>query len=235
MLLDHLKNLYDFQESLVQKEKLESYFKNHPGRKELKSLRKKIEEMEEEYKAECERQRELKKKLALDELKSKEIDGQIQELEKRIYGGEVKTMKELNKLQNKQASFKNILEQTESDILNTMMEIDELQKGLPQKKDMISSLIKEHNEKRLKIKQELDKINEEIIRLSTKAQELEGKIPVDLMSKYKRIEKVKPLPVSKIVDGKCSGCRMDVSVMVAQEVSRHDRIIYCESCGRILF
>ena len=235
MLLDDLNKLYDFQESLALKDKLEKDLKTHSGRKELLHLRKKIEEMEEEYKTECERQKELKKELALTELKSKEIDTQIHELEERIYSGEIKTVRELSSLQSKQDNLKNILEKTDNNALELMLELDKLQKSLNLKKKMILSMKKEYNEKRLKIKQELDKINEEIIHLSTKAQELERQIPIDLMNKYRKIEKTKPLPVSKLVDGKCSGCRMDVSVMVAQEVSRHVRVIFCESCGRILF
>lgn len=234
MLSDYLKMLYDFQELETRKEKLQTDYEEHPGKKELKSIRKQIEQMENEYKNKYQQQTAMRRQVMLKELKSKELDAQVRELENMIYSGQVQNIKELNKLQEKQNNLKRILDETYNEALNILQKLDELEQEISYVKRIISKLKKLHNEKRLKIKQELDKINEEIILLSARAKECENKIPADLMSKYQQIKKARKMPVSVIIEGRCSGCRMDVSVMVAQEVNRHDRIVFCENCGRIL-
>lgn len=234
MLFNNLKMLYDFQETETRKEKLESEIKEHPGRKELRQLRMQIEQLEFAYNKKCQTKTELKKRLNMAELKSKELDSEIRALEERIYSGEVQTVKELNKLQTKQDNLKKMLDQVDSDALNLMQQLEDLIQSIPKEKQMITKLKREHNEKRLKVKQELDKINEEIAHLSVKVKEYKSKIPNDIMAKYLKIKENKRQPICLIVDGKCNGCRTYVSVMVAQEVNRHEKIVYCESCGRIL-
>ena len=41
--------------------------------------------------------------------------------------------------------------------------------------------------------------------------------------------------LARIVDGACSGCRIKLPPQLVIEVKRSDRIIECQSCGRILF
>ncbi|RKL62740.1 hypothetical protein DXT63_09810 [Thermoanaerobacteraceae bacterium SP2] len=234
MLGEQLQKLYNFQELEKQSEKMESALKNHPGKKELLTLRKTIEQAETSYNQRCEKMEAIKKELARAELKSKELDDEMKLLEKKIYGGEIKTMKELSKLQEKQNAVRKSNEENDDRALKLIEELEDLKKTLSAEKQEIVIMKREYNQKRLKTLEEIDKINLELERVNEEKKQLKNNISSELLDKYEKVKKQKKEPVAFILNGKCSGCRMDVSVMVIREVNRHESLVYCESCGRIL-
>ncbi|HHW01562.1 MAG TPA: hypothetical protein GXX35_01870 [Thermoanaerobacterales bacterium] len=234
MLGEQLQKLFNFQELEKESEKMESALKNHPGKKELLTLRKTIEQAETSYNQRCEKMEALKRELARAELISRELDDEIKMLEKKIYSGEIKTMKELSKLQEKQNVVRKSNEENDDKVLKLMEELDELKKSLSTEKQEIAIMKKEYNQKRLKTLEEIDKIKNELERINKEKEQLMNNISSELLDKYEKVKKQKKEPVAFILNGKCSGCRMDVSVMVIREVNRHEGLVYCESCGRIL-
>ena len=154
--------------------------------------------------------------------------------EERIYGGEVTTVKELKILEQKRNSAQLKVEEYEEKALEIMEELDYLQANLPKNEEMANKKKKEYNEKRLKTRREIDRIKNELTMIIKQKQQLETGISSELLDKYHRIRRFKRDPVALVSDGKCNGCMMDVSVMIALEVERHESLIYCENCGRIL-
>ncbi|AYO30305.1 hypothetical protein D2962_06440 [Biomaibacter acetigenes] len=118
--------------------------------------------------------------------------------------------------------------------LKLMEELEDLKKTLSAEKQEIVIMKREYNQKRLKTLEEIDKINLELERVNEEKKQLKNNISSELLDKYEKVKKQKKEPVAFILNGKCSGCRMDVSVMVIREVNRHESLVYCESCGRIL-
>lgn len=234
MLGEQLQKLYNLQELERQSEQMEDNLKRHPGKKELWSLRKKIEQAEISCSDMGEKIASLKKELASTNLKSRELDSEIKTLEKKIYSGEVKTMKELSKLQGKQETLKKALDENDEKALKLMEELEILEKTLFSEKQEMINMKREYNQKRLKTLEEIDKIKIEMERINTERDKLLTDISSELLDKYEKVKKQKKQPVAFVQSGKCSGCRMEVSVMVAREVNRHEGIVYCESCGRIL-
>jgi len=234
MIADQFQILYDYQKLENRAEKLESELKNHPGKKELHELRKTIEQAEASYNERCAKIGAIKKELAKTELTSKELDGEMKTLEKKIYGGEIKTMKELSKLQEKQETVRKAVEENDEKALKLMEELEGLEKANPGERQEVANMKREYNQKRLKTLEEIDKIKFEIEKVNDEKTQILSNISSELLDKYERVKKQKKEPVAFILNGKCTGCRMDVSVMVSQEVNRHESIVYCESCGRIL-
>ncbi|WP_422444176.1 zinc ribbon domain-containing protein [Thermoanaerobacterium sp. DL9XJH110] len=234
MLADQLNMLFQLQEAQRLQEKLEMELKNHAGKKRLCELKRAVESLEELYNRKNERYTVLKKELALAELKSREMDEEIQQLEKRIYSGEIRSVRELKRLQEKQCIARRKALEIDENALKLMEEMEDLKKTLAGDKENIMKIKREFDRERLKTKQEIDKISDELKKVMMEKEELSKKIPSELLDKFEKIKKQKKDPVAHIHNGKCSGCRMDVSVMVAQEVNRCEKIVYCESCGRIL-
>lgn len=234
MLDEQLKKLYELQELEGRSIKMKLDLKNHPGKKELLNLRKAIEEAEKLYNLNLKKMIAAKKELAIAELKSKELDNEMRMLERKIYSGEVKSMKELSKLQEKQTAVRKDTEEVDEEALKLMEEIESFKKSLPAEKLQLTKMKEEYNQKRLKTIEEIDKINKELDRVENEKEQIKGCISSELIDKYEKVRKSKKEPVAIILNGRCSGCRMDVSVLVAQEVSRHEHLVYCESCGRIL-
>ncbi len=126
------------------------------------------------------------------------------------------------------------IEKYEERALEILEEIDDLDLSLPKEKQLVAKKKKEYGEKQLQTSREIDKIKAELQVLQGHKRCLKIKISPKLLDKYYKIKKIKRNPVAGVVDGKCSGCMMEISVMLVLEVQRHENIIYCENCGRLL-
>ncbi len=54
-------------------------------------------------------------------------------------------------------------------------------------------------------------------------------------TEYERIrKKTKNTPIADATDGRCDGCNMSIRPQFFQDLRRGDKVMFCESCGRIL-
>jgi len=63
---------------------------------------------------------------------------------------------------------------------------------------------------------------------------LEAKIPRALVSRYHRLSDRLGRAVDPVADGVCTGCFTNIPSSFTSSVNQ-DKVIYCETCGRILF
>lgn len=234
MIKEELNGLYKLQEIEGRCETLKQAIKRHPVIKYLHELKKNIGDIETILQDKSKRIAFLKNELELAEEKIDESYITVKQLEERIYCGEVTTMKELKILKEKQDAARLKVEEQEEKALKIMEELDNLKVNFPQEEEISNKKKKEYSEKRLKTRREIDKIKEELTMIQKQKQQLETSISPELLDKYHRIKRFKRDPVAFVSDGKCNGCMMEVSVMIALEVERHESLIYCENCGRIL-
>ncbi|HHV19314.1 MAG TPA: hypothetical protein GXZ27_10770 [Thermoanaerobacterales bacterium] len=234
MIKDELSNLFKLQEIEDRCELLKQTLKSHPDLKRLCKLKKDVSETQEQLQDKNKRIHFLENELRQAEQIIDKYYTTAKQAEERIYGGEVTTVKELKILEQKRNSAQLKVEEYEEKALEIMEELDYLQANLPKNEEMANKKKKEYNEKRLKTRREIDRIKNELTMIIKQKQQLETGISSELLDKYHRIRRFKRDPVALVSDGKCNGCMMDVSVMIALEVERHESLIYCENCGRIL-
>lgn len=61
------------------------------------------------------------------------------------------------------------------------------------------------------------------------------KVDPDLLERYRNIKQHCTPPMSKLVDGQCSGCFMSLPSATLLELKAGERIVECDNCGRILY
>ncbi|MBI1324953.1 nucleic acid-binding protein [bacterium] len=72
--------------------------------------------------------------------------------------------------------------------------------------------------------------------LSQAVAEAEAIIPVDLRDKYQRIIRQKGADALAIVEeGACTGCFMSVTSQMLNDLINCDTLVFCRSCGRVLY
>ena len=234
MIKEGLSGLYKLQELEVKCETLEQAVKNHSVVKCLHELKKSINDLEAKLQVKSKRITFLENQLKLMEQRINEAYATVKQFEERIYSGEVTTMKELNILKDKQDTARLKVEEYEEKALEIMEELENLNANFPQGEELANKKKKEYSEKRLKTRLEIDKIKDELTTITKQKRQLETSISPELLDKYHRIRRFKRDPVALVLDGKCNGCMMEVSVMIALDVERHESLICCENCGRIL-
>lgn len=227
--------LYEYQTLEKQSEILEASLNNHPALKELGKLKREINEKKFSIDGKRERFLFLDKELKKVEKKINEFTDEIGQFEERIYGGEVTTIKELKALKDKQELLQDRTKESEESAIEMMEEIEVLSKEIEKSQEIVDTIEKEYSEKRLKTCQELGKIKKEIESIEVQKTKLENTISPELLNIYKRIKKNKPNPVAPVIkNSTCGGCMTELSIMIADEVMRSEKLVYCEHCGRIL-
>jgi predicted nucleic acid-binding Zn-ribbon protein len=62
-----------------------------------------------------------------------------------------------------------------------------------------------------------------------------GQMDPNLQSYYERIrKKTRNTPIVEATDGRCDGCRIGLRPQFFQDLRKGDKVMMCESCGRIL-
>jgi len=139
-------------------------------------------------------------------------------------------MRETDALQKQITAF-------ETQILEKMTTVEEVEKELESRAEEISSLDSKRDEalsgfdndlkaERKVIDEELKKRNEVFVTL-----------PAQLAAVYNRLAQRSRdgIAVAEVVNGSCSACFMSLREQMKVEVKRGDQIITCESCTRILY
>lgn len=82
---------------------------------------------------------------------------------------------------------------------------------------------------------EKEKIEPEIARLSKELLDQKAKVNPAVMAKYNSKSEGKVFPIFvPCVDGKCGGCRMEISASKKSELNAKG-MIDCENCGRLIY
>jgi predicted nucleic acid-binding Zn-ribbon protein len=71
--------------------------------------------------------------------------------------------------------------------------------------------------------------------LQAERNELFSRLPKTVASNYERLRKLRGVAVSEAVDGRCSQCHISLRPQFLQELKRGEKIMFCESCARMLY
>lgn len=158
---------------------------------------------------------------------------EYQELEKKLYGDNIKSAKELEQLQKKIDAAKQEIASKEEKVYSELEKTDNLsariqsnEQLVTEKKVLRDKKQREMNEWLIRNKAQCDEIDEACATI------IEG-IDKNIWGKYLELSRKIPQPIAKLENGICSGCRL--SVPERQIVNSMGQLVYCDNCGRIIF
>lgn len=229
--LDLLWNLEIHRNSLRTYKKELDNIENSPM---IKDIEKKLVVMKDKLSKFRFNQESIKRKLREAECRLRDYVFKIQEIEEVLYNGQVNDLKQLEYLSCEKDKLKEIINKTETEILEFMEDVEDADNDLL---NMEKSLV-EINEKNLNIKEQYRKLEVDIIN-KIKLEEddiksLEDEIDEELLNKYYKIRKSKGTGIAKVNKSACGGCNMFLPMVLIDKLNNDNEIIYCESCGRIL-
>ncbi|OPX33251.1 MAG: hypothetical protein B1H40_00465 [Candidatus Latescibacteria bacterium 4484_181] len=148
---------------------------------------------------------------------------------------EVKTNKEYEALQREIDVWKQTVSKTETEILKTMAEIEQLTEKIVTHEQRLKE------EEKLKQKQisdfraKLDSAEAELNGYRREREQIASKVGRDLLSHYERIRRGKGgVAVVSVSRRACGGCFKQLPPQKVVEIKKGNRLITCDSCGRIL-
>jgi predicted nucleic acid-binding Zn-ribbon protein len=207
----------------------------------LEAIPQKIKAVDAEIKATEAVVAESKDKLAGNQKKRRDLEGEVKSLREQTAKykrqlNDVKTNKEYSTLLKEIEEAEHKVAKIEEDILNEMIAADDIEKE-------IKSALKKQAEEEGKLKAEQDRILGEQKEIERKKGTLEKDragllplIPPDQLMLYQKIaRKTTGIAMSPVTDDFCSICQMRVRPQMLDDIWTMKEIITCEACGRILY
>ena len=211
--------------------------KELPERKEIEATQRKMQELDQALKAkesEVHENNRTQKRLE-DEVAT--VEERIENQKRKLYGGEVIAIKELQALEMDIDSLKERQIVIEDQIIEVMElnepiqnEIQNLSTQKEENKENEANLFKVLQEAIKKIELRINQIKVEIVHLT-------NDLPNELISEYESLRS-RPghVGIARLVNRTCNGCNLELPAVEVDRIKKlsEDSIINCEECGCIL-
>lgn len=176
----------------------------------------------------------IKAKLKESNSRLKDYTYKISEVEKNLYNGEITDIKQLEYLSNEKDKLKEIISDTETEILEFMEEVEDIDKELLLMEKSLADIRDKNNKFKNKYKLLEENLKDKIQLEQNEIITFENKIDSNLLNKYNVIKKNKGTGIAEVKDSVCAGCNMLIPTILIDKLSNQKEIICCENCGRIL-
>ncbi|MEW5701709.1 MAG: C4-type zinc ribbon domain-containing protein [Candidatus Zixiibacteriota bacterium] len=167
------------------------------------------------------------------ELRVKEKNTELERLQKQMMV--IKTNKEYDALAREMEHVKADIAASEEGILLALERIETLDREI-QEKDAQFQEVKARNGAQLEsIRREVDSVGSKIKIKEDERHNIIVRLDDAMVAVYERVRRGKGAGAVVFVRNKaCSGCHKTLPPQLIQEIRRAERLITCDSCGRIL-
>lgn len=212
------------------------------ARKELAGL-----DSGEQLRAECQdranelqearnRVRRMEEDLLDAELEMSGIESKRRDYEQKMYGGLVRNPKELQDMQEEVEMLARSIDALETKALTLMDELEKQRAVLKDLEKTTSECEAHLRQVEEQYKREKERLESELVELGQRRQVGVEGIPADLLRKYEDLRARKSNIAIVMVSGAiCPACRVTLPTDTLRDLQAGNRLLFCESCGRMLF
>ena len=228
-----VKQLYGLQEidlKLAEEEaRRESLLSRLADRSELQASTERLERLEKRSGELSSRSRAFERLVA-------EVEQTLERLDDRLYGGGVTNPQQLAAAQEERAFTSARKKEAEDHLLETMIDLDELEPVLAEARETASRLQEERPGLEKAWREQEEEAVAQIETLRADREALLPTMPASLLPLYESLRKSKSGRAMALVErGTCQGCRLSLTTQETQRARSGQQIVQCSSCGRILY
>jgi predicted nucleic acid-binding Zn-ribbon protein len=188
-------------------------------KEKIQKERERIESLEKE-------RRQKEKHLSTEQEKIKRAEG-------RMF--EVKTNKEYQALLNEIEAIKEQTSREEEEVLQILEEIDEVRKDLSKREKEVTTTLDKIGKEKKKIQEKMEQDDRLWKEQKERREVLSKQLESNLFKLYSRLkEKRQGVGVVNVKHETCQGCFVNIPPQMFIEVQKHNTIIRCPNCNRIL-
>jgi predicted nucleic acid-binding Zn-ribbon protein len=177
---------------------------------------------------------ELKKKQQDAEWEVEDVAGKLSSAQESLYSGRITSPKELSSLQHEVEGFKNKRDNLEEKALEIMEQVEATTNELEGLRWQLNEVEKSWRQEQQQLTGAIEELKISLLKLEKERQRALAGIDAETADCYSKIRQKKGQAVARVEQGICRGCGISLSTAELQRV-KGDRIIMCNSCGRILF
>ena len=170
----------------------------------------------------------------------KKLEGDIQMQEQKIsklrdQTLQAKTNEQYRAFQNEIGYAEGEIRKAEDRILDLMEQSEPLEKNVKAAEQDLKAQ-QQHVESEKKSARERTAIDkEELQRTNAERQTVVAEMTPAFYREYERIrKKTRNHPIADATEGRCDACQISLRPQFFQDLRRGDKVMFCESCGRIL-
>ncbi len=164
-----------------------------------------------------------------------EYNYKITRLRKELYGGIVTDLDQLDYMNKEKDKLKLKIDSLEIDILTLMDQIERMDLELVSLEKDLFGIENKLEEFKYNKSVNLRKLEDDINKAESKLKLLEDKIDLKLLERFNILRNTRQSSVVKVKEGICTGCNMRIPTYQIDIIKSKNEIVYCESCGRILY
>jgi predicted nucleic acid-binding Zn-ribbon protein len=159
------------------------------------------------------------------------------DLEKKLYGGQIKGNKEMAAAQQEIETFRQRKKETDDQTVEAMLTLEDAEAGLKAAREKLARTEKEVDQGNAGHRQELAQLQTELTELQgQRVKDLRMVMPPDVPVYEKLRQQKQGVAVSEVIYGKmCGKCRVELPMAKQREVKGGTTLVTCPNCGRILY
>lgn len=229
---ESLFKLLELQEIDNQVDALDQARRDYPT--QIALIDQEIEEARKQIQEQRAKREDLEKTQRYQERELAAASADLKKHQDRLY--EVKTNREYDALQVEIEACRSRVSEHENALLTAEVALEELIPAMQGLEEACAETEKERLKHRESLLQRLNSIGAEVEQHQARREAVRVHVHPQALVAYDRIRRGRSgLAVVRIVKkGACGGCFQEIPPQRASEVRRNNRIILCESCGRIL-
>jgi uncharacterized protein len=207
---------------------------------EIATLPKHILEIERRLESHGRRLEADRSALAANQRDRKKLEGDIQLHQQKVSKlrdqmSAVKTNEQYQAFQHEIAYAEAAVRKAEDAILDFMEQSEPLEKNVKAAETRLKVEQKEIETEKVRARERTKVDEQEVAQLRSERKIAAAEMEPQLYTEYERVrKKSKNTPVADATDGRCSACHMALRPQFFQDLRRQDKIMFCESCSRIL-
>ena len=180
--------------------------------------------------------RQLQQKQSAQTLELQAVEDRVKALESRLYGGMVKSPREMESGQNELQTAKEQAQQEEDALLMLMVDLEEVEKGTATSKEELARLEEERERSLGTLGEERTTLLKQLEGLMSARGEMVSHADPDHLVKYEKVRRARQgYAVARVERGMCQGCRLTLPTHELQRLRSGSEPVQCNSCGRILY
>lgn len=165
---------------------------------------------------------------------AEELRKNIKQIEDKLYGGKIKNPKELMGYEQEAGLLKNKLSKMDDSLLELMEKIEAGKLNAGKLKKAFGEAEESWHREIEPLQQKAGQVKTELVELEARKNNTLLEIDSRTLSLYEGIKGHKGHAVVRVDQGRCTGCKMSLSISELQRV-RGSSIVQCSNCGRILY
>jgi hypothetical protein len=207
---------------------------------EIATLPKHISEIERRLESHTRRLEADRSALAANQRDRKKLEGDIQLHQQKISKlrdqmSAVKTNEQYQAFQHEIAYIEAEIRKAEDKILDFMEQSEPLEKNVKAAETSLKEEQKEVETEKARARERTRLDQQALTEERGERQTIAGQMDAKFYAEYERVrKKTKNIPIADATEGRCSACQIALRPQFFQDLRRQDRVMFCESCGRIL-